>query len=170
MIQCPQQNEYNPYYEKYISLIPDGDILVFLKNQHEELQALLRDVTNEKGEYRYAPGKWSLKEVLGHMADTERVMSYRLLAISRGETAAFPSFDQDEYVENANFNELQLSDILSDLALVRQSTCSLIASLSIDAQKRSGSVANYPTTARALAYIIAGHELHHLAIIKEKYM
>lgn len=170
MIQRPNKNEYNPYYEKYISLIPNGDILAFLKMQHEDLQSLLRDVSNEQGEYRYAPGKWSLKEVIGHMIDTERIMSYRLLAVSRGETMALPSFDQDEYVKGADFDLFPLADLLTDFALVRACTCSLLGGLSDDVLARTGMVADYPTTARALAYIIAGHELHHLSIIKERYL
>lgn len=170
MIQHPEANEYNPYCEKYISLVPNKDILGFLKEQHEELQTLLRDLSNEQSLFRYAPGKWSLKEVIGHMTDTERIMSYRLLAISRGETCPLPSFDQDLYVKGANFDQITISDLLADFALVRQCTCSLLSRLTDDALAKSGTVSDYPTTARAIAYIIAGHELHHLSIIKERYL
>lgn len=170
MIQRPKQSEYNPYFEKYISLIPKGDFLEFLKKQDEELQSLLQDVSNEQGEYRYAPGKWSLKEVLGHMADAERVMSYRLLAVCRGETTSMPSFDPNAYVKNAACNRFSVAELLSDLAHLRACTHSLIKGLTNESLSRVGNVSGNVTSALAIAYILAGHGQHHLSIIKEKYL
>lgn len=166
----PQPNEYNPYFERYIKLVPDGDLLDILKQQRVETDDLLGSVSESMTEYRYAPEKWSVKEVIGHMADTERVMSYRLLVIARGDTSSLPSFDENAYVNAAMFNRLGFQDITSDFAIVRQSTCSLVASLADDAWGRTGTVFDYSTTARALAYIIAGHELHHRTIIKDRYL
>lgn len=170
MLQRPQPNEYDPYFERYIKLVPDGGLLDILRKQQEETTNLLRGVSTAQGEYRYEAKKWSLKEVLGHMADIERVISYHILMIARGDTTSFTPFDKDLYIINAEFSRLGLQDILSDLSIVRQCTSSLIAYLPHDAWLRTGTVLGHPTTARALAYIIAGHELHHQAIIKERYL
>ncbi|MDM5154315.1 DinB family protein [Bacillus sp. DX1.1] len=170
MLKRPQTSEYNPYAEKYIELVPDGNLLDILKKQQEETNDLLRNVSKEQGEYRYEEGKWSLKEVVGHMADIERVMSYHLLVAARGDRTTLPSFDKDVFVMNAEFNRMRLEDITLNFSIVRQCTCSLFASIPSDAWMRTGTILNHETTARALAYIIAGHELHHRSIIKERYL
>lgn len=170
MLERPKKDEYDPYFERYIKLVPNKDLLDFLKQQQEETTNLLRGISTEQENYRYEPEKWSLKEVVGHMSDIERVLSYHLLTIARGETVSFAPFDKDLYMSNGHFSQLDFQHVLSDFSIVRQCTSSLMTCLPNDAWMRTGTVLNCPTTARALAYIIAGHELHHLAIIKEKYL
>ncbi|WP_257348502.1 DinB family protein [Pseudalkalibacillus decolorationis] len=170
MLNRPKSSEYNPYLERYIGLVPDDDLLKTLKRQQTEMNDFLKSIPIEKGEYRYEKGKWSLKEVVGHIADIERVMSYYLLVVARGDTTTYPSFDKDSYVSNAEYDRLELSDIITELSVVRQSTISLITCLSDNALMRTGTVMSQPTTARALGYVIAGHELHHREIIKRSYL
>jgi len=170
ILKRPKTNEYHPFFERYITLVPGGELLDILKKQQETTINLLRDISSEQAEYQYEAKKWSLKEALGHMADAERLLSYHIFAVARGETLSFPPFDIEAYMTNANFSRLDFQDILSDFSIVRQCTSSLIAGLSDNVWIRTGTVLNHPTTVRALAYIIAGHELHHQAIIKERYL
>ncbi|MGG3571903.1 DinB family protein [Bacillus gobiensis] len=170
MVKRPEISEYNEYYEKYISLVPDGDILQILDEQMKETIRLLQDLTEAEGQFRYSPEKWSLKEVLGHIADTERVMGYRLLTFGRGETASLPGYDIDGYVSNAVFDEQPVQDLLDNLHSVRQSTLQLLKSFTEEAWLRGGIASNFEVTVRALVYIVAGHELHHRQIIQEHYL
>jgi uncharacterized damage-inducible protein DinB len=170
MLKRPKMNEYHPFFERYVTLVPDEKLFDILKEQQETTINLLRNISSEQAEYQYEEKKWNLKEVLGHMADAERVLSYYLFVVARGDTLSFPPFDKDLYTTNADFNRLDFQDILSDFSIVRQCTSSLIACLSNNAWIRTGTILNHPTTARALAYIIAGHERHHQAIIKERYL
>jgi hypothetical protein len=170
MLKRPRTNEYHPFFERYITLVPDEGLLDILKKQQETTINLLRGISSKQADYQYEAKKWNLKEVLGHMADVERVLSYHLLVVARGDTLLFTPFDKDVYMTNADFSRLDFQDILSDFSIVRKCTSSLITSLSSKAWIRTGTVLNHPTTVRALAYIIAGHELHHQAIIKERYL
>lgn len=170
MLERPETNEYNAYFKGYIDLVPEGNLIEILLQQIEETKKLCHSLTSEQAEYKYAEGKWSVKEVLGHMADTERVMNYRLLAIARGDSTNLPSFDEKAYAANAHFNQLELHQILFELSNVRQSTLSLLSTLSDQSLQKLGTVNNTPTSARAVAYILAGHELHHLKILKERYL
>ncbi|MED4404197.1 DinB family protein [Metabacillus fastidiosus] len=170
MLKRPKKDEYDPYFERYIELIPNKCLFDVLKKQQEVTINLLRGLSSEQEEYRYEAKKWSLKEVVGHMADVERVLNYHLLTVARGDTVSFTPFDKDLYMANADFSQRDFQDILSDFSIVRQCTSSLITNLPNDAWIRTGTVLNHPTTARALAYIIAGHELHHQRIIKERYL
>lgn len=169
MIKRPEITEYNEYYEKYISLVSEGDIYQILDEQMKETISLLEDLTEEEGLVRYAPEKWSLKEVLGHIADTERVMGYRLLSIGRGGTAPLPGQEVNVFVSNASFNNQSMRDLLENLTVVRQSTLLLLKSLDEEALLRRGITNHLEVTARAIVYIIAGHELHHRQIIKDRY-
>lgn len=170
MLKRPEATEYHANFKGYINLVPEGNLIDILLNQIDETKKFCQTLTSEQGNYKYAEDRWTIKEVLGHMADTERVMSYRLLAIARGETANLPSFDQDLYASNTQFNELELHQILFELSNVRQSTLSLLSTLSNESLQKIGTVNHAPTTARAMAYVIAGHELHHLNILKERYI
>lgn len=170
MLQRPDIIEYNPYFKQYIDLVPNGNLVSILKQQQKETNEIVRNVTDEQSEFRYAENKWSLKDVLGHMADTERVMSYRLLVVARGDTTPLPSFDENLYTQNANFNQLFLENLIVDWNIVRQNTISLLTYLPKRALMNRGTIFNHPTTARAIAYIIAGHELHHRRIITERYL
>lgn len=170
MQKRPEANEYNLYYATYINLLPDGDIVHILEEQMKEINLLLKDISDSEGHFRYAPNKWSIKEVLGHIADTERIMAYRLLSIARGETAELPGYNDDMYVLRAAFDKQSMQNLIENLTVVRQSTVHLLKSLDGEAWLQRGVANNSEVTVRALAYIIAGHELHHRKIIKERYL
>ncbi|WP_088013590.1 DinB family protein [Gottfriedia acidiceleris] len=165
----PNSNEYNPHFKGYIELVPEGNLKTILRSQLAESVSFFKAISKEKSEYRYAEGKWSIKEVLGHLVDTERIMCYRLLAIARGDHTPLPSFDENAYNENAHFNRLELDQIINEFETVRLSTLSLLENLSNEALEHEGMVLYHKTTPRAIAYIIAGHELHHLKILNERY-
>jgi hypothetical protein len=166
----PLSGEYAPYYEKYLTLVGGNDILATLEDQRRQTLLLLSGRTESDGDLRYAPEKWSVKEVLGHMNDTERIMSYRALRISRGDTTPMEGFEQDDYVRNGPFARRSLSDLIEDFIAVRRATVSLFRNLDESAWSRRGIANNNEVTVRALAYIIAGHELHHRRLLEEKYL
>ena len=166
----PQPAEYAPYYDRYISLIQGNDILAALEDQRRQTLLLLSGRPESDGDLRYAPGKWSLKEVLGHINDTERIMSYRALRIARGDATPIEGFEQDDYVRNGPFALRPLADLIEDYIAVRRATVSLFRNLDEAAWTRQGVANKNEMTVRALAYIIAGHELHHRRIIEEKYL
>ncbi len=166
----PQAREYAPYYEKYISLISGNDILSTLDEQRRQTLLLLSGRTDEEGNFRYAPEKWSLKEVLGHINDTERIFAYRALRISRNDQTPIEGFEQDDYVKFGPFARRPLEDLVEDYIAVRRATMSLFRNLDEAAWTRRGLANKNEITVRALAYIIAGHELHHRRILEEKYL
>ena len=165
----PQSDEYAPYYEKYVSLITSEDIVGTLGAQRMQMAQLLGARSERDGNFRYAPEKWTVKEVIGHVSDAERVFAYRLLRIARGDTTPLASFEQDNYIATGAFGERTLADMAAELAAVRGATMALVESLPSQAWMRRGTASNNPVSARALAYIIAGHELHHKKILEEKY-
>jgi DinB superfamily len=164
----PESGEYASYYGKYVSLVPDGDILVTLERQAPETAALLAPHQAD-GDFRYAPGKWSVKEALGHVIDSERVFSYRGLRIARNDRTPLAGFEQDDYVKSGPFGQCSLAALLEEFTSVRQATLSLFRALDETAWTRRGVANNNEVTVRGLAYIIAGHELHHRRIFQEKY-
>jgi hypothetical protein len=169
----PQPGEFAPYYDRYISLVPGNDVLAALaalEDQRRQMLLLLSGRSEADGDLRYAPDKWSLKEVLGHINDTERIMSYRALRISRGDQTPIEGFEQDDYVRNGPFARTPLADLIEDYIAVRRATVSLFRDLDEAAWTRRGVAANNEVTVRALAFIIAGHELHHRRILEEKYL
>jgi DinB family protein len=166
----PQPGEYAPYYDRYISLVTGNDILATLDEQRRQTVLRLSGRTEADGDLRYAPDKWSLKEVLGHLNDTERIMSYRALRIARGDTTPIEGYEQDDYVRKAPFMRCPLSDLIEDYIAVRRGTLSLFRNLDEAAWSRRGTANNNEVTVRALAYIIAGHELHHRRMLEEKYL
>ena len=165
----PAPDEYAPYYSAYVSAVPDGEILVLLRDQLAETEALLREFRGERGDHRYAPGKWSVKEVVGHMADTERIFAYRALRFARGDRTPLPGYEQDDFVRGGNFSARPLPEIAGELRSVRMASITLFAGLSADALMRRGPANNVEFSVRALAWIIAGHERHHARVIREKY-
>ena len=165
----PKPTEYAPYYEKYISLVQGEDILNTLDQQRRQTMLLLSGRDEENGNFRYAPGKWSAKEVLGHVCDSERVFAYRALRIARGDSTPLAGFEQDDYVRNGPFAKCSLSDLVEEFIAVRRATLSLLRNLDEAAWMRRGVANNSEVTVRALAYMIAGHELHHRRILEEKY-
>ncbi|MGB9264265.1 MAG: DinB family protein [Terriglobales bacterium] len=166
----PQPGEYAPYYEKHLSQIESNDILSTLDDQRRQMLLLLSGRTEADGDLRYAPDKWSLKEVLGHINDTERIMAYRALRIARGDATPLAGFEQDDYVRNGPFSDRSLADLIEDYIAVRRATITLFRNLDEAAFARRGVANKNDVTVRALAYIIAGHELHHRRIIEEKYL
>lgn len=170
LIARPGTDEYAPYYGTYIGKVPDGDLRAMLASQLAETLALIRSIPESRGGHRYAPDKWSIKGVLGHLADSERIFSYRALRIGRGDTTPLPGFEQDDYVPMGNFDARTLRDLADELAAVRQATIHLFAHLDHAAFERRGTASGNPVSVRALAYIIAGHELHHVGILKTRYL
>src|ERR1700679_817401 len=169
VIARPQSGENAPYYERYISLIEDNDILATLDRQRREMVLLLSGLSEEQGDFRYAPEKWSAKQVLGHVCDTERVFAYRALRISRGDATPMEGFEQDDYVKNGPFARHVIAEVIEDYIAVRRATISLLRSLEEAAWSRRGVANKNEVTGRALAYTIAGHEAHHRRILEEKY-
>jgi hypothetical protein len=166
----PSPDEYGAFYAGYVSRVPAGDLTAILRTQIHETLDLLGTVSGERANYRYAPGKWTLKEVVGHMADTERVMSYRALRIARGDSTPLPGYEQDDYVASAGFGRRGLDDLAAELAALRQATVLLLAGLDEEAWLRRGTASGQPASVRALACIIAGHELHHRDVIEARYL
>jgi len=165
----PQPGEYAPYYERYISLIQGEAILQTLDEQRRKMMMLLSCRDEKDGDFRYAPEKWSVKEVLGHICDTERIFAYRALRFSRADATPLAGFEQDDYVRNGPFGQRLLSDLIEDFIAVRRGTISLFRNLDEAAWMRRGVANKNEVSVRALAYITAGHELHHRRILEEKY-
>lgn len=170
MYQKPEENEYPSYYSPYVNLVPSGDIVDLLTEQINTTMTALKDITETQAQFRYGTDKWTIKEVIGHMADTERVMAYRLLCFARGDTAPLPGYDDNLYVRHGSFNQLALQTLLENLSIVRKSTISLLTSLDTTAWGRSGNANELDISVRAIACIIAGHELHHLNILRDRYL
>jgi hypothetical protein len=166
----PQPGENAPYYDRYISLVPGNDVLGAFDEQRRQMLLLFSGRSEDDGNLRYAPEKWSLKEVLGHINDTERIMSYRALRISRGDPTPIEGYEQDDYVRNAPFARRPLADLIEDYIAVRRATISLFRNLDEAAWTRRGIANKNEVSVRALAYLIAGHELHHRKIIEVKYL
>ena len=165
----PQAGEYNPYYDRYISLVESDDIIGLLEKQAPETATLFHSAS-AKADFRYAPGKWSVKEMLGHVNDTERIMTYRALRVARGDKTPIEGFEQDDYVRDGNFGQRTLADLIEEFTDVRTATVSFFRHLDAEAGLRRGVANKNEISARALAYIIAGHELHHRRVLKEKYL
>jgi uncharacterized damage-inducible protein DinB len=169
-IARPAGDEYAPYYGTYISKVPDGDVHALLESQLADTLALIRSLPESRGQHRYAPDKWSIKEVLGHVIDAERIFGYRALRIGRGDTTPLPGFEQNDYVPVAHFDRRTLKDLADELAAVRQSTIQLFQHLDAEALVRRGTASGNPVSVRAIAYIILGHERHHVGVLKAKYL
>jgi uncharacterized damage-inducible protein DinB len=166
----PASDEYAQPYAEYVSLVPEDDILGAIEAQSAVTQKLLSSLDESKAAYRYAESKWSVKEVLGHFTDAERVFAYRALAIARGETQPLPGFDENDYVRNASFDTWKLGDLAEHYALVRRSSIVMFRNFPQEAWERRGTASDYPITARAIAWIIVGHERHHVKVLRERYL
>jgi uncharacterized damage-inducible protein DinB len=166
----PEAGQYAPYYANYIALVPGGDFLEILETQLRDLKLLVGSLTEEQADFRYAPGKWSIKEILGHIMDAERIFGYRLLRIARDDQTPLAGFEQDDYVKAGNFSGRKLADLLDELSAVRRATMALVRSLDDAAWRRRGIAYQKEVTALALAFIIAGHERHHRIVLEEKYL
>jgi uncharacterized damage-inducible protein DinB len=165
----PGADEFAPYYARYIDQVPDGDPLATLEAQLADTVALM-DRFGEAGSlHRYAEGKWSVKDVLGHLADAERVFCYRAMAAARGETGSLPAFDENAWVANANFDARSLASLLGEMTAVRRATLALFRGMTEAELARRVVANNVPVSARALLWIVAGHERHHQGILRERY-
>lgn len=165
----PAKGDYSEYYQQYIDLVEDDNILNVLTKQNKETQAVLNSFPKNKGNYSYAEGKWTIKEIIGHLMDVERVFAFRALSIARGEKKSLPQFDQDEYVKNGMFNQHRLSDLIYEFRLLRESNILLFKGLDKTVWQNRGLANDNEVTVLALMYMIAGHEKHHLNILKERY-
>ena len=168
----PDPNECLPYYHGYINELPEGDIDIIqtLSTQIEETCGLLQDLGEEQALHRYAEGKWSIKDIVGHLIDAERVFAYRALSFARQDPSELPSMEQDDWVKTAQADRRSLDDLLEELRRVRLSTVSLFESMDEEMSLRTGTASGCEFSVRTFPYIIAGHELHHQRILKERYL
>lgn len=166
----PDATEYSSYYGRYVAAVPEGDVMAVLRRDRDEWQTMIAELTESRGGHRYAKDKWSIREVIGHVSDTERVFSYRAFRIARGDKTPLASFDQDAYVKTADSDRRTLSSLAAELLAVRESTLALFISLPDEAWTRTGTASDNPVSVRALAYITAGHAQHHLKIVREQYL
>ncbi|WHY01468.1 DinB family protein [Neobacillus sp. DY30] len=170
MFQRPAKDEYPDYYVPYVDLVPEGDIVQVLNENLQKTVSLFEGISEEVSLHRYAPEKWSIKEVLGHITDTERIMSYRLLRVGRGDQTPLAGFNENDYVQAAQTNNLSLKTILEDFKAVRNATISLIQNLPHEAWENKGNANRMEITTRAIAFIIAGHQMHHCKIVEDRYL
>lgn len=171
MRERPAPDEYGAHAEADIARVEGNDAVEALRRQAREVEVLFGNLSESQiAGLRYAPGKWTPKEILGHLIDDERIFTYRALCIARGDTHPLESFDENAYMAGANFEERPLRDLLREYAIVRAATIALFASLTDEAWLRRGTVAGYTASVRGLAFHIAGHELHHLAVLRERYL
>ena len=165
----PEANEYAAYYEKYVALVPGNNVVGSLETQCARTLQLLAGRSERDGNFRYAADKWAVKDVLGHIADSERIFSYRALRIARADQTPLPGFEQDDYVRTGGFNDRTLASLLDEFSSVRSATLALFCSLYQNAWLRRGVANQNEISVRALAFVIAGHELHHTKILEERY-
>ncbi|MEA2604144.1 MAG: hypothetical protein QOF89_5136 [Acidobacteriota bacterium] len=165
----PEPTEYAPYFERYISLVPDGGILSILESQPADVRRVLGAVPEPQAGYRYAEGKWSLREVLGHVIDTERIFGYRALCVARGDTTPLPSFDEKVFGRNSPHDAFPLAELLDEFETVRKGHLLLFRHLRSEDWTRMGVANNLPVSPRALAYNMAGHVVHHLNGLRDNY-
>ncbi len=170
MTNRPDSTEYAEYFGKYVSLVPDGEIVATLGRQLESTLTLLRSLTEAQGALRYAPGKWSVKELIGHLIDAERIFTYRALRFARHDATPLSGFDENHYVAHADFDARTLADLTDEFESVRRSTICLFKHLAEPAWLRRGVSNQHEISVRALAWITAGHELHHLGILRSRYL
>ena len=168
-MQRPTAGEFNPEFQPYIDRVPDGDVVAHLERQGARTVKLFTTVDEAKAAFCYQPGKWTVKRVLQHVCDGERLFAYRALCIARGETASLPGFDEDGYAANDGSDGRQLAEIVSEFAAVRAATLCLLHGFDDAAWQRRGTANGKPASVRSLAWIMAGHELHHLTVLRERY-
>lgn len=166
----PETNEFAPYYNNYISLIDGDNVMPVLNSQVAEIRSILADVPEEKSTYAYAEGKWTIKELLSHLIDGERIFAYRIHRISRGDKTPLEGFEQDDYIENSNANNRSFADLLDEFDLQRRSNLLMVNNISDEGSKRMGTASTNPVSVRALTYVMAGHVVHHIKVLKEHYL
>ena len=164
------ENEYSPFYKNYILALKNVTLIEVLTSSLEEILITVKNLPEEKLQYKYAEGKWTIKEIIQHLIDTERIMSYRALRFSRNDATELQGFDENWYVDNSNGNDRNIHDLLDELTLLRKTSISLFNSFTDEMLIRIGTANGGDMTVRALGFIIAGHQMHHLMIIKERYL
>jgi hypothetical protein len=165
----PAESEYAPYYQSYVAQVSEEEIVPVLRSQLDDLELLLGKVAPERETYRYAEGKWSIREIAGHLIDGERVFGYRAFCIARGETQNLPGFDQNDYMLTAPYDGIELEDLLAEFRLVRLANIAMLRSLDQESWNRTGTANENQITVRALAFIMAGHVRHHIGVLRERY-
>lgn len=165
----PAGDEYAPFYAGYIAQVPDGEMLRFLETQLREVRSLLSTIPEGRGVHRYAEGKWSIKEVIGHVCDAERIFAYRMLRIARNDDTPLAGFDENKYVPAGRFDARTMASLVDEVVQVRDATMSLVRTLDAEMGARRGTASGKTVSARALVWIIAGHMAHHVAVLRERY-
>ena len=166
----PNETEYAPYYQSYIDQVSESDILPVMRSQMDELDVLLGRVEPHQETYRYAEGKWSIREIVGHLIDGERVFGYRAFCIARGEQQNLPGFDQDDYMLTSHYDQAELEDLISELRLIRLGNIAMLRTLDEEAWSRIGVANNNSVSVRALVFVMAGHVRHHMNVLRERYL
>jgi uncharacterized damage-inducible protein DinB len=169
LISKPAAGEFAAYYSRYIDLVPDGDVLGTLASQIRTTVHALRAISDADSLKRYAAGKWSIREVLGHVIDGERIFAYRALRFARNDQTPLAGFEQDDYIAPAKFDSRPWGELIAEFEVVRQSSLAMFRGLDQEAWSRRGTAAENPMSVRAVAYVIAGHERHHMNVLREKY-
>lgn len=169
-MQKPNVTEYAPYYQRYIDLITTDDIFSFYKQQADEIVSMFTSLSEEQASFRYAEGKWTIKEVLAHIVDSERIFGYRVLAISRGDKNLLPGFAENEYVTNGKYQNRSLKSLLSEYSHLSSANLELFKSLDEEMLAQKGTASGKEVTAKAILFVTIGHEKHHLEIIKSRYL
>jgi uncharacterized damage-inducible protein DinB len=166
----PGADEYAPYYETYVSLVPEGDVVEAMSRQLEEVSALLGGISEERASHAYAEGKWSIRQHAGHIADCERVFAYRATAIARGDRQPIPGMEQDEWMASSDFESRTLADIAAEFAHARAANVLMFRGLSEEAWLRRGTASEREISVRAAAHILVGHVAHHLNVLRARYL
>lgn len=169
IIDRPTADEYAPFYAGYVAAVPGTDVVAVLERQRDQFETLGRTLTDDTALHRYAPGKWSVKELLGHLADAERVYAYRLLRVSRGDETPLSGFEENHYVAAAGSDGRPLADLVAELVALRTATILLVRALPREALTRRGTANDAPVSTRGLVYTVAGHAAHHLKVLAERY-
>jgi hypothetical protein len=165
----PDATEYAPFYASYVARVPEADVLSALRDDGTEITAALAAIPASRWGFRYGDGKWSVRELVGHVIDAERIFTYRALRLARGDSTPLPPFEENDYVRTAGSEARTMADLVDELRAVRESTVRMFASFPGEAWTRKGIVSGREVSVRALAYITAGHARHHLAILRERY-
>ena len=166
----PEKSEYDPYYEKYVSLVDESELMATLERQPDEMRSITSKLAEERGTFAYAEGKWTVKEVLSHLIDGERMFAYRIFRIARGDRTPIEGFEQDGYIENSHANQRTFADLAEEFEMLRKANMLFFRNLGEQDWTRVGVANNVEISVRALAYIMAGHIRHHAAILRERYL
>jgi hypothetical protein len=170
MLARPVPSEYDEYYRQYVSKVPQGNIFEIIEGQIGDTVRFLATIGEEKAAYRYGPGKWSIKQVIGHVNDVERLFQYRAMAFARKDRTPLPSFDQNDYVDNSNFDDRTIASLTEEYRGVRSSGLAMFKSFDDDISMRKGIATGLEFSVRSIPFILAGHNIHHISVIKERYL